>query len=108
MLRLLTAAFGLACFVLPAFAQDACPMTVADFLEQTAAPPAAVVADDVKVKASTFDEAIIVQYHGHEFIRFAKASCMVAGPLLLGALPDAAPATPPKPRLQGSGLEIGA
>jgi hypothetical protein len=108
MLKLL-AGLALACLVTPAIAQNAaCAVPVAPMLAQMATDANTSVLDDVKVKAALFDEIIVVRYKGREFLWFAQAGCVVASPLLAGPIPGEAQPEPAKPKLQGSGLEIGA
>lgn len=87
-----------ALFCCPAFAQEAaCANTVDGLLAELAKPPVAEVADNVKVKAVHFDQIIIVNYHGHQFMWLALAGCVVAAPLDVGTLPDATPSVAPAP-----------
>ena len=101
MKSLLVSAALVAAFCCPAFAQDATATcqttTVEKLLSDMAKPPVGIVMDNLKVKAALFDQAIVIQYEGHEFLWFAKDGCVVAKPLYLGDVPGATPTAAPKP-----------
>ena len=79
------------------FAADApadCPNTVASLLAELTKPPVAEVADNVPIRAVHFDQIILVNYHGHQFMWLARAGCIVAAPVDVGTLPEPDPALP--------------
>lgn len=98
-------------FVLPAFAQDACPnlgagSLTADDLVKQAAANGDTLADNVAIKAGLFDHIVVDVDTNGVWLWFIGGDCVVGKPMFMGPLPSAA--GPPKPKLQGSGLEIGA
>jgi hypothetical protein len=112
MLTKLFAGLALACLVTsPVFAADDCPdlgvgPLPADVLLSQAKATGDTIADDVSIKDADINRIIVDVDAKGTWIWFLKDGCVVAVPVLLGHA-GASP-VPAKPKLQGSGLEIGA
>lgn len=96
----LFAGLALACLVTPAFAQECTKM---DDVIAMLKSHGNTIAADIALPGDVSDRLVIVVTAEKIILLGGKAGCFVAGPIPLDDVAD-----PNKPKLQGSGLEIGA